>query len=312
MLTLGELRHLRRTSGLRGAGLVLHAWGVIAAAMTLSACVPSPLVLLLAVMVIGSRQLGLAVLMHEGGHWLLFPRGTMNTEVARWLCANPIWADLGRYRRQHHLHHRHTHQPGDPDLAVADTYPVCRSALAWAALRDLSTCTFWADVFGWSGWREPRAGWRQLRGPLACNAAIATALAAAGHWELYLLLWLLPLATWYQLVSRVRKIAEHAVVVDRDDPLRNARTTAAGPIARALLAPYWVNYHLEHHLLIFVPCWKLPQAHALLRAKGYEPRMEVASGYREILARASGAGAHATSGSELHGRAQDLAPGRGQ
>jgi len=293
VLTLDELRHLRRTSGLRGAGLVLHAWGVIAAAMALAAYVPSPLVLLLAVMVIGSRQLGLAVLMHEGGHWLLFPRGTVNTEVARWLCANPIWADLGSYRRRHHLHHRHTHQPDDPDLAVAETYPVSRSALAWAALRDLSAWTFWAGVFCWSGWREPRAGWRQLRGPLACNAAIASALAAAGHWELYLLLWLLPLATWYQLVSRVRNIAEHAVVPDRDDPLRNTRTTTAGPVARALLAPYWANYHLEHHLLIFVPCWKLPQAHALLRAKGYEPRMEMASGYGEILARASGAGAHA-------------------
>lgn len=75
-------------------------------------------------------------------------------------------------------------------------------------------------------------------------------------------------ATWHQLVARLRSIAEHAVVPDDDDPLRNTRTTAAGPLARAFLAPYWVNYHLEHHLLIFVPCWKLRRAHALLLAKG--------------------------------------------
>jgi fatty acid desaturase len=49
-------------------------------------------------------------------------------------------------------------------------------------------------------------------------------------------------------VARLRSIAEHAVVPDDDDPLRNTRTTAAGPLARAFLAPYWVNYHLEHHL----------------------------------------------------------------
>lgn len=288
VLTLDELRHLRRTSSLRGAWLVLHAWGVIALAMALYAWRPAPLVLVGAVLIIGSRQLGLAVLMHEGGHWLLFPRSAANTEVARWLCGYPVWADLGRYRRRHHLHHRYTQQPDDPDLAAAGSYPISRRALGWAAVRDLSGWTFLAGVRAWPGWREPRMEWPRLRGPLVSNAVILGALAAAGHGELYVLLWLLPLATWYQLVTRLRSIAEHAGVRDDHDPLRNTRTTAAGPLARALLAPYWVNYHLEHHLLIFVPCWKLPQAHALLLAKGYGPRMEVASGYRAVLARATG------------------------
>jgi fatty acid desaturase len=86
---------------------------------------------------------------------------------------------------------------------------------------------------------------------------------------------------------RLRNIAEHAMVPDDGDPLRNARTTRAGLLARVFLAPYWVNYHLEHHLLVFVPCWKLRRAHALLRAKGYHARMEIAAGYRDVLQRAS-------------------------
>ena len=36
-----------------------------------------------------------------------------------------------------------------------------------------------------------------------------------------------------------------------------ARTTRAGFVARAFLAPYWVNYHGEHHLLLYVPCYRL-------------------------------------------------------
>jgi fatty acid desaturase len=48
-----------------------------------------------------------------------------------------------------------------------------------------------------------------------------------------------------------------------------------------------VNYHLEHHLLVFVPCWKLGQAHALLLAKGYGARMERSPGYLEVLGRAA-------------------------
>jgi fatty acid desaturase len=293
VLTLDELRHLRRASALRGTGLVLHAWGVIAAATVLYAWWPTPLVLLAAGAVIGSRQLGLAVLMHEGGHWLLFPRSRVNTEVARWLCAFPIWSDLGRYRRRHHLHHRYTQQPDDPDLDAAGSYSMSRRALVGAALRDLGGWTFMAGVLTWPGWREPRMLWPRLGGPLASNAVILGALCMIGHGELYVLLWLLPLATWYQLVTRLRSVAEHAVVRDEVDPLRNTRTTAAGPLARALLAPYWVNYHLEHHLLIFVPCWKLPQAHALLLAKGYGPRMEMASSYRAVLSRATGSEARA-------------------
>ena len=49
---------------------------------------------------------------------------------------------------------------------------------------------------------------------------------SAGYWWLYPVLWLLSLFTWYQLISRIRNIAEHAVVPDNDDPLRNTRTTA--------------------------------------------------------------------------------------
>ena len=286
VLTLAELNQLRRISSLRGAGLVLHAWIVIVAAMALYAWWPTPVTLVLAVMVIGSRQLGLAVLMHEGAHWLLFPRSRLNTAVARWLCAWPVWADLARYRRRHHLHHRYTQQADDPDLPDLSAYPMPPRALLWTGLRDLSTVSFWTELSAWPGFREPRALWLRLRGPLASNALILGALAAAGHWELYVLLWLLPLATWYRLVTRLRAIAEHALLPEHEDPLRNTRTTAAGPIARAFLAPYWVNYHLEHHLLVFVPCWKLRQAHTLLVAKGYGARMEVVSGYGAVLARA--------------------------
>jgi fatty acid desaturase len=112
-------------------------------------------------------------------------------------------------------------------------------------------------------------------------------LTALGHWELYLLLWLVPLATWYQLVTRVRDIAEHALASEDDDPLRNTRTVLAGFLARTFVAPYWVNYHLEHHLLVFVPCWKLREAHALLVAKGYRPRMEVSPSYAAVIRRAT-------------------------
>ena len=38
------------------------------------------------------------------------------------------------------------------------------------------------------------------------------------------------------LRERIRNIAEHAVVPDNDDPLRNTRTTLANPLERLLIA----------------------------------------------------------------------------
>ena len=113
------------------------------------------------------------------------------------------------------------------------------------------------------------------------------ALTALGRWWLYPLLWLLPLATVYQLASRVRNIAEHAMVPDNDDAFRNARTTYAGSLVRAVFAPYWVNYHLEHHLAMFIPCYRLPEAHRMLLAKGYGPRMEIKPSYGAVLSAAT-------------------------
>jgi hypothetical protein len=65
------------------------------------------------------------------------------------------------------------------------------------------------------------------------------------------------MATWFPLVTRLRNIAEHALVAkDEPDPFRHARTTKANWIERALIAPYHVNFHAEHHLFMHMPCWE--------------------------------------------------------
>jgi len=286
LVTLEELGRLRRTSSLRGAGLVLHAWVTIAAAMALFALRPSPWTLGVSVVVIGTRQLGLVVLMHETAHWLLFSSLRANTWVGTWLCAAPMGEDLRAYQRRHHLHHRHTQRPDDPDLALSAALPLSRGRFALAILRDLSGVTAAADVLAGRPWPDAVA-WRRARAPLIANAVLAIALVAIGGWSLFLLTWVLPWATWYRLVTRIRNIVEHGLVPGAEDSLRSARSVGAGRLARALVAPYGVNYHLEHHLLVFVPCWKLTQVHAMLLAKGYEGRMERSRSYLEVLGRAT-------------------------
>ena len=122
---------------------------------------------------------------------------------------------------------------------------------------------------------------------LIANAAIFAVMWALGAWWWWFAFWALPLLTWFQLVLRVRNIAEHGAVEFSDDPLRNVRTTRAGPLMRLILAPYWVNYHLEHHLVMHVPCRNLPKMHRLMLSKGHGAEMEIGRSYWDVIRLAS-------------------------
>lgn len=278
LLTPEQVQELRGKSALVGALLVLHAWALIFGSMALFVWWPNPFTFLLAVMVIGGRQLGLAILMHDAAHGLLFPNRRMNEGVATWLCAAPVFTSLQLYRPYHLTHHRHTQQAEDPDIGLSAPFPITTKSLWRKIARDLTGRTAYQRRL--AQFRRGLA--RESKGFIA-NLVLLGGLAAVGYWWLYPLLWLVPLATWYQLVSRVRNIAEHAVVPDNDDPLRNTRTTLANVLERLFVAPYWVNYHLEHHLFMFVPCWRLPAAHRALLAAGVAARMEIQPGYAAVL-----------------------------
>lgn len=286
---------LRGRSDWMGVYLVLHAWGVIALAMAFFIAWPNPLSFVVAVVIIGGRQLGLAILMHDAAHRALFKNTRLNDTVGAFLCGWPVGASLTLYRPYHLSHHRHTQQKEDPDLILSAPFPISSSSF-WRKMR--------RDILGITGYQRRMEFFRMEMGDAPSrlqrwknlfqaekyfaltNLLIFGATAAAGVWWAYWALWLLPLLTWYQVISRIRNIAEHAVVGNNDDRLRNTRTTLTNWGMRMVLAPYWVNYHLEHHLFVFTPCWKLPAAHRMLIEQGFGPRMELTQGYRAVLRKA--------------------------
>ena len=89
--------------------------------------------------------------------------------------------------------------------------------------------------------------------------------------------------TTYRFCMRVRSIAEHAMVPDQGDMLRNTRTTLASFWERLLIAPNRVNYHLEHHVMVAVPHYNLPRMHTLLFERGAIDPECVAHGYASVL-----------------------------
>ena len=296
ILTADQEAVLRDRSNWMGLYLVLHAWVVIGLSMALFVVWPNPLSFVVAIALIGGRQLGLAILMHDAAHRALFKNTKLNDFVGAHFCGFPVGASLGLYRPYHLSHHRHTQQPEDPDLILSAPFPITQDSFKRKMWRDILGVTGYQrrlEQFKFTMGDDPSLARRLLKLAqhekyfIASNATLLLILSIAGVWWAYFVLWLLPLMTWYQVISRIRNIAEHAVVGDNNDRLRNTRTTLTNGLMRMVLAPYWVNYHLEHHLFVYTPCWKLPAAHKMLIAQGFGPRMELAHGYLPVLRKAT-------------------------
>jgi fatty acid desaturase len=285
-----EWAPLSARSRWKGLALVAHCWAVIGSATVMG--LVWPLTIPLAAMIIGARQLGLGILQHDAAHGALHPDPKVNDFVAEWLCVNGVQV----YRDYHLQHHKFAQQSEDPDLVLSAPFPITRASFARKVVRDLTGQTWFKQKFGrlTSKLKARRPGQavgpiladelRRQRRWLILNGLAIAGFAAAGYWWGWFALWLLPRATWYQLVTRNRNIAEHALIAkDEPDPLRHARTTHANLIERALIAPYWVNYHCEHHMFMHAPCWSLPAIRRLLERQGVTAKMEGASGYLGVL-----------------------------
>ena len=294
--TPAEWADLSARSRFKGLALLVHCWGVIAAAM--AAGIIWPLTIPLMVMVIGTRQLGLFILMHDAAHGLLHSNRRINDWAAKWFGG----AELDAYRPYHLQHHRFVQQTEDPNLVLSAPFPIKPASLKRKIWRDLSGQTFFKQQFdplrvklksrdaGQSAMAVIADEVVRRRVFLISNGVGFALFAAAGMWWAWLSMWLLPMATWLPLVTRLRNIAEHALVAENNaDPLRHARTTHASFIERVLIAPYWVNYHGEHHMFTQIPCWNLPKAHRILANNGVTARMEVQPSYPAVLRLAASA-----------------------
>lgn len=135
--TPAQWRSLSDRSRWRGLWLVAHCWGVIGLAMVVGA--RWPVLIPLCVMVIGARQLGVFILMHDAAHGLLHPNRKVNDWVGLWLCSST----MRDYRPYHLQHHRYVQQAEDPDLVLSAPFPITRASLRRKMLRDLSGQTFY-------------------------------------------------------------------------------------------------------------------------------------------------------------------------
>ena len=123
-----EIQDLVRMRDWRSWLTLAVDWGWIAAALGVAAHWPNPVTIVAAVILIGTRQLGLAVVMHEAAHRSFLSNTRTNDRVASWLACYPIWSDLHSYRDYHIQHHTKTWTDQDPDKHLATPFPITRAS----------------------------------------------------------------------------------------------------------------------------------------------------------------------------------------
>ncbi len=285
-----DIARFTAKSDARAWSLVLGNWLMIAVIFAVIAAFPGPLTILPAVVLLAGRQLGLSVLMHEAGHRTLFATPWLNDVVGQWLCGAPVFSDLPSYARGHLHHHRQAGTRDDPDLPNYAAYPVSRESFRRKVLRDLSGQTglkLLGSIFrGASGVisRETRNSSLPLLRQLCVQLLLFLVLFLSGIGWAYLL-WLGTFLTVFMLIIRVRQVAEHAAVPDlyHPDPRMNTRTVEAPWWQRMVFAPNGVNYHLEHHFMASVPCYRLAALRKHLKQRRALDGVPVFQGYGQLL-----------------------------
>lgn len=278
----GEFRaELRQIDNVRNALTSVRILATPIVVIWLVMQIDHPLAIAAAFVPIAIMQNGLNILFHEGSHRLLFSNRRINDLVGITLFG---WLVFGTgthaYRRGHANHHRDEFGPKEPDFLLYSFYPIARDS----ARRKLTR-----DAFGVSAYRilKPRITgivtkkhFMNSARFFAMQIATFAAFALSGHPWLYLLLWVLPYFTYYQIVNRLRSVAEHGGMTRSKDRRNTTHHVRQSLLARVMFVPYGVGYHLAHHVDSGVPFRNLPRLHDALVEDGYFPASAEWQNYR--------------------------------
>lgn len=87
ILDSSQIKYLKLKSTTVGVLLVAHAWVIIFSLIFVFSLFPNILIYLLVISLIAGRQLGLAILMHEGAHGLIANNVKINNFISQvFLC----------------------------------------------------------------------------------------------------------------------------------------------------------------------------------------------------------------------------------
>jgi fatty acid desaturase len=228
------------------------------------------------VFVLGSRMRALGNMLHEASHRTLSSSVRLNDALGYLLAALDLQA-FQRYRREHLSHHLYLgsverdldfQRTRDFGFAKRMASPWRVHMLGALGLKHLSA--FLRPVL-WS--REDPPVVTALR--FVAYGSIGVALHVAGAWQEFLLVFLVPYATTYQMFRYWSDAFDHGSLLGEEDEFLRTRNHCfdfgKGPrkwlqsrVFEALVFPRNDVFHLTHHLFPSVSTRHLREVHEFL------------------------------------------------
>jgi len=229
---------------------------------------------------IGTRQRGLATLLHEASHYTLCRWRWLNVaigSIAGWL----IFQTFIRYWQTHvKAHHPFLGDENlDPDIknyldqglfehngksfVLVHVIPLI---LGLKSVRNLASLI--RDRLLPAGLSTmSAAGAIEYVGFVGFWTLLITAAISFGFWQELLLLWLLPYLTVFQTVNWAIEVAEHFPLTRLfDTELEMTRNRRGPPLENFFTGIHGESWHLVHHLRPGIPFWNVAKAHQVMMA----------------------------------------------
>lgn len=250
-------------------------WTQIFAAWALAAWIGGPLAVLIAGIFVGNRYYALFIIGHDGLHRRLHTDVVVNDLINDACILGAICAITRINRVNHMQHHRTLGLPVDPDRFKYESrldLSTTQLLLSFTGVPLVFRAA--ANVF----LRKPVApatlspGYRprDLAIIVACQAFLLGTLTALFGWWGYFLMWLLPVAVFAVAFDLTRVFCEHSVEDESALIGTSERLIMvdSSKVERVLFAPMNMNHHVAHHVWPAIPYFNLPEATALIAARG--------------------------------------------
>ena len=266
-------------------------WATITVVTWVAVLVENWLATVGAIIIVGTRQNVLGLLVHEQIHDLGLPKRGGDTLV-NLLAAFPLFVlTVEGYAQVHLAHHKYYFTQKDPDFVRkrgpdwATPMPVRR--LCWLLLSDLLGLNLVALVKG----KRPSTTVPEFNRPSAPLAVIrigyygvaVVVVALLELWSVIVLYWILPLLTVTQVLVRWAALCEHKYNLDQPEIAESSPIIILKWWEKLLMPNLNFSLHPYHHYFPGVPYGDLPKVHAIFEREGLVDHTRVFYGYGSFL-----------------------------